>query len=450
MVGSESESLEFKKSTAQLREGVVSLSAMLNKHGKGTVLFGVNDDGEVTGQVIGKMTKADIVQEISNHLKPMPVVTVKEQTIEGKTIISLDAEGEDTPYSAYGRYYIRTDDSDIQMSSNQLWRFFEEKDRTYSKWEETDSGKGIAIVDEDVLIEYIRDANDTGRMDYVYRNPVEALSKLNLLCENGDLNNAGYYLFGADGPVLLREVIYPTDDRTTFTDLKQFRGNIIQCIREAVKYIQNNIHYNAEIVGTRRVQTPEIPSRALREIVINSFVHCRYQKGDSNEVAISKSSVKIYNPGPMIMDTDPQDFATGRIGSKIRNPLIATVLFKNALIDAFGTGFDRAFRACNESGVRYHYFNDEFGFTFIFARRKDAVTGATEAKRIYDIRPTSEFEKEIISEMAANPYTTIPELSNKLSKSTATVHRHIENLYALNKVRREGARKNGYWVILDD
>lgn len=54
MLSRESETVEFKKTTAQLKEGVISLCAMLNKHGEGTVYFGVKDDGSIAGQDVGK------------------------------------------------------------------------------------------------------------------------------------------------------------------------------------------------------------------------------------------------------------------------------------------------------------------------------------------------------------------------------------------------------------
>jgi ATP-dependent DNA helicase RecG len=56
----ESEILEFKKSTTQLKEAVISLCAMLKKHRKGIVYFGIKDDGSVCGQEIGKKTTSDI------------------------------------------------------------------------------------------------------------------------------------------------------------------------------------------------------------------------------------------------------------------------------------------------------------------------------------------------------------------------------------------------------
>ena len=37
----ESETIEFKKSTAELKGAVVSIVAMLNKHGRGEVHFGI-------------------------------------------------------------------------------------------------------------------------------------------------------------------------------------------------------------------------------------------------------------------------------------------------------------------------------------------------------------------------------------------------------------------------
>jgi len=56
----ENETTEFKKSTSELKEAVISLGAMLNKHCKGTVYFGIDDNGRILGQQIGKSTIKDI------------------------------------------------------------------------------------------------------------------------------------------------------------------------------------------------------------------------------------------------------------------------------------------------------------------------------------------------------------------------------------------------------
>ncbi len=435
----ESETVEFKKTTAQLKEGIISLCAMLNKHEHGVVYFGIKDDGSIADLTIGKKTTSDISHEIRNYLKPLPEVSISIITIDEKNIIKVVADGKDTPYSAYGKYYTRVDDADMFMDSKQLWTFFESKDKTYSKWEEEITPYGIEKVNEELLIQFIREANNIGRLNYLYRNSAEALSKLNLINNEGYLKNAGYYLFGNDGPVLLKEVIFPTDERESFSDLKQFRGNIIECINEGMKYIQNNIHYAAEIIGAKRIEHPEIPVQAIREIVINSFAHCKYQKGDYNEISITKSAIRIYNPGGILNDVSPVDFANGKIGSKIRNPLIATVLFKNGLIDAFGTGFDRTFKVCAENNVDYEYHNDEFGFTFKFKRRNLSYQNDTKNDMLKPV------DRQIIEIMTNNAYVTIPEISAAIGVSIPTVNRHIKDLVKADMIKRIGSRKAGYW-----
>lgn len=79
------------------------------------------------------------------------------------------------------------------------------------------------------------------------------------------------------------------------------------------------------------------------------------------------------------------------VGSKIRNILIASTLFKNGYIDAFGTGFDRTFTLCAKENIEYKYINDEFGFTFIFERKKDFLSRDKKEK------PINKVDQEIIS-----------------------------------------------------
>ena len=50
------------------------------------------------------------------------------------------------------------------------------------------------------------------------------------------------------------------------------------------------------------------------------------------------------------------------------NPKIVNVLFKTALIESFGTGFERTFKECKKAGVKYSYENTKSGFRFTFMR----------------------------------------------------------------------------------
>lgn len=183
-------------------------------------------------------------------------------------------------------------------------------------------------------------------MNYRYNDVEDALIKLDLM-NNDHLNNAGLYLFSNKKVLMLKLAIFATDNRLTFIDNKQFFGNIFECINEGIKYITNNIYYHAEIKGATRVETPEIPIEAIREIVVNSFVHMKVIPGDYNEIIITSTRVRVYNPGTIVMEKT-KDFAEGKIGSKNRNPLIALTLYKNKTIEAFGTGFKRVLNFVTE------------------------------------------------------------------------------------------------------
>ena len=361
-----------------------------------------------------------------------------EKSEEGKIIICICAEGDDTPYSAYGRYYIRLNDADVQMQSSTLQKFFEDKEDTYFKWEQRDSGFGSDDIDEGILLDCIRTANDNGRLDYVYRNASDALSRLGLLASNGNINNAGYCLFGKNRPLTIKEGSFPTDSRTEFGEIKEFSGNIIECMREALSYVLGKIEYKSSIVGVQREDVPEIPIRAIREIVVNSFAHCSYaRKGDFNQYTVFRSSVRIYNPGGIIKGIDPKEFASGKVGSKLRNPLISSVLYKFGFADTFGTGFDRVFGLCSSAGVKYDYYNDDFGFAFVFLRSNDKIND-----KINDV------DERMISAIAKDSDITIPRLAKEVGVSAPTVSRHLSLLVASGRVRRVGSRKTGRWKVV--
>src|SRR3990167_9205727 len=82
----ESEIVEFKSSTSELKEAIVSLSAMLNKHSKGAVYFGINDAGNVLGQQIGKSTLKDISKAISDWIEPKVYPDIQTKKIQGNVV----------------------------------------------------------------------------------------------------------------------------------------------------------------------------------------------------------------------------------------------------------------------------------------------------------------------------------------------------------------------------
>ena len=63
----ETETPELKKSTSELKEAIISIAAILNKHRKGEIYFGIKNDGSVVGQDIGEQTIQDVSKAASGH-----------------------------------------------------------------------------------------------------------------------------------------------------------------------------------------------------------------------------------------------------------------------------------------------------------------------------------------------------------------------------------------------
>ena len=113
-LGRESESIEFKRSTGEHREAMESIAAILNKHGRGTLYFGVTNDGEVIGQDVSDKTLRSISQEISSKIEPSIVAHIQALgSDDGKAYIRVDFEGSSAPYACNGRYRIRQADEDV-------------------------------------------------------------------------------------------------------------------------------------------------------------------------------------------------------------------------------------------------------------------------------------------------------------------------------------------------
>lgn len=442
----ETEELEFKKSVSELKEGVISLSSMLNKRGHGVLLFGVKNDGLVVGQQVGEMTTTNIANEIKNHLQPHinPKIDVIE--IEDKKVIKVEVEGVETPYSAYGRYFKRCDDQDLKMSNKELEECFLNKDITYSKWEKEITKYTADDVDENLLINYIDKANELNRMDYRYVSIEDALTRLGLM-EKGYLNNAGYYLFSNKKPIMVKFARFASDECITFIDNRQFFGNIFECIDESYKYIMSSINFNAAIKDFIRVEKCEIPLEALREIIVNSFAHMKVIPGDYNEIIITPSKVKIYNPGVIAFNKSPLDFANGTLGSKIRNPLIALTLYKNKTIEAFGTGFRRVFEICKKENVPYYYSIEGNGFAFYFERKNTSLIENDNRKSVRNNNLTASETKVLDLINEEKRIDSISKAASKLNLSNITIQRALSNLVSKELIVRNGSNKEGYWKL---
>ena len=436
-IGSENEYVEFKKSTSELKEGIQSIASMLNKHGKGTLYFGVKNNGEVVGQQIGESTLNQLSRDIAINIKPSFVYDVEEKyTPDGKLFIEVVFHGSKTPYSAFNKYFIRFHDEDRVMDNEMLREYYRQSNNDYSHWEKSCSYVSINDIDKDILDKYYNDCYQKGRINYKFENELKFLSRLGLMYDDRYLNNAGNVLFSKNSPVRLKLVTFASETRLTILDIEVFEGNIFECIDKSMNYISKGIMWKAEFNGSvHRKEIPEIPIEAIREIVVNAFSHGEYDSNTDFEIAIYKNRISIYSPGHFPKPYSPEEFATGYLEPIPMNDTITQVLYKNGTIEQMSTGFERTFELCEVKDVNYSYQETANGFRFEFYRGNNkSIT-------------FSKNETNVIECIKRNNEITVNEIAVECGISSRTIARIIVKLKSIGMLRRIGSDKDGYWEI---
>ena len=364
----ENETVEFKKSLAELKAGLISIVAILNKHGAGELWFGVSNDGCAVGLTATEKTLRNLSQSIAAHIEPKIFPSVTMEIIEKVTCVKVSFQGKNSPYYAYGRAYMRVADEDRQLSAKELENRILAKNRDSLRWDNEVCAVALDDLDEGKLKRFVK------RAELSWDTPANVLEKLSLI-QDGKLFNAAPLFFAKTLPMQLRCAVFATTNSATIIDRHDFNGDILELIEEAQKYILKNIHIGMRLDGLYRVDVPEISIEAMREAIINAFCHRDYYDPDYVHIAIFKDRVEIRNPGGLYGDMTIEKMLRGNV-SKRRNPLIADLLRRIHMVEAWGRGMRLILE--NAPDVKFREIADIFIADFdrpSFAKMVEEPTG---------------------------------------------------------------------------
>ena len=466
----ETETREFKKSLAELKQGLVSLAAMLNKHGQAELWFGIAPNGKAVGLDVNEKTLRDVSQAIAAHIEPAIYPHISRQVVDGKPCLKVEAEGWQSPYFAYGRAYIRVADEDKKLSASELQSLILERNRDALRWENEPSGLTLEQLAPEKISHFLTLAN------LPESAPASVLEKLDLLRQGTPVNAAK--LFFARAPVQLRCAVFATHTSSTIIDRHDFDGDILELIEEAEKYILKNIHIGMRLEGLRRVDVPEISLKAIRESLVNAFCHRDWRDPDFVQVAVFKDRLEIRSPGSLYGNLTFDEIRQGNV-SRRRNPKIAELLRRIHLVEAWGRGVPLILENAPDASFL------EIGGLFItrFARpsaaeaavEADARTGPntgterpatgpkTGLKTVPETSPKTGLERSdkpkesprkhqetLLRHLRQHPTASVPALMQATGLSTNGVKYHLSQLKRAGKLRRHGPTKGGYWEVIGE
>ena len=446
-LGKENEQLEFKKTTGEIKAAMDDICAILNKHGSGTLYFGVKPNGDVCGQEIGELTLDDVARTCKEAISPMIYPTIEEIEIEELKCIKVSFIGYERPYSSYGIYYKRVVDRSEKMTPEELKNTMASTDFS-SKWENNLTKFGLDAVDKIALQSFYEESISCGRLEPMIKyDERELLIGLGIF-ENELLTNAGYYLFSNKKPVVLKIATYLTDERINFSDIRRIEDNIYNLIRYANSYIKEKMNWRVELGSeTSRVEIPEIPLDALREIIVNSFAHANYRGETENEIAITPTQIEIYNPGEFPLNLNPEMFVKSKRKSHPRNKVILNTLYKCKDVEMFGSGFKKVFSSCEQNDIKFAYESNEDGFSFIFYRKNVPLNVPLNVSLNTKVRLLIN-DYKVLDVLKGNPNQTRENIAAKIGIDKRTVQRSLDRLVEAKYIMRIGSKKTGYWEVI--
>ena len=384
-LGSESEFVEFKKSTGEHKEALQAISAMLNKHGRGELYFGVKDDGEVIGQEISDATLRQVASWMSDKIEPTVFPTVERlETEKGLQYVRVEFSGLSAPYSADDRYFTRVGTSNKALSASELGAIVIRRERSRNPWDSLPSGRPVSDADEQAVREFVELGLHVGRVSGEFTDVPDALSRLGMVAPDGTLTNAAAVAFcEAPGAYPRMKLgLLAGNDKLDILDLRQEFLPLIPLLRRAELFVVSNIRRRFIFgePGMQRREVPEIPREAVRETIANALCHRDYETGTSVQVNVYMDFIEVVSPGPFPEGDSPDRHFEGS-GSDFRqrNPNIAQVLFRSGMIEQYGTGIPRIKRACDAADVTFSYRQDANSTVIRFERPGAQVTVAEDS-----------------------------------------------------------------------
>ena len=301
-LGSESETVEFKKSTGEHKEALQAVSAMLNKHGRGELYFGVKDDGEVIGQEVSDATLRQVTSWISDKIEPAVFPTVERlEAEEGLIYIHVEFSGLNAPYSADGRYFTRVGTSNKTLSAAELGTMIIKRDRAHSPWDSLPSGRPVADADEQAVRDFVELGLQAGRVSDEFTNASDVLTRLGMIAPDGTLTNAAAVAFckAPSAYPRMKLGLLAGNDKLDILDLRQEFLPLIPLLKRAELFVVSNIRRKFVFgePGMQRREVPEIPREAVREAIANALCHRDYATGTSVQVNVYMDFIEIVTPG---------------------------------------------------------------------------------------------------------------------------------------------------------
>ena len=309
----ETRTLEFKETVTNTF--LKTVSAFSNYDG-GTILFGVNDDGNMKGLPDVKQSCLDIENKINDSIFPQPNYTLEVQNND-QTIKLLVKSGLQKPYLYKSKAYKRNDTATIEVDTLEFSRLI--LDGKNIRFEE------LPCKEQELSFEVLHRKLEESIQIETFNQ--DTLKTLNLYDNVNGYNNAAGLLadknhFPGIDIVKFGENISIIQKRTTFEHI-----SILDAYEKSIPVFRDYYQYEV-IQGVDRKKMEKIPEVAFREAIANALIHRVWDVESQIRVLMFDDRIEVVSPGGLPSGITAEEYLSGKL-SVLRNRNLANVFYSD-------------------------------------------------------------------------------------------------------------------------
>lgn len=437
--------VELKRELTDLIKN--EIVAFLNTR-NGTIYVGVQDNGKIYEE-FQKVDKDEVDTKISNWLEvaiyPLPFGLVKHYFNEDGVLVIEVKEGKDKPYYLRSKgprpsgVYKRVGRSIRKANEDEILRMIMTS-RNYVYEDEVSDEQSLTF-------DYLKQAFKQKNIKLTKRNMIS----LGITNSNGEYTNLGHML-SDQSDVVVKVAEY--DKYRNFKIKKIFSGSLVKVFFDVKEQADrlNDVSATINIKTFMRDEIISYPEVALREMILNAFIHADYFIRSNIKVEFFPDHCRIMSPGG-VYNTTLEEIMNGT--QTYRNHKLVNVFYKLGLIENFGTGIPRTLDAyANETKKPEFEASDNFFYvTLPNLNYKEEETKEDESHKTLD-RSLSEMDLMILEVIAQNPGIKVSGIQEEMKKKGKDISLDIIRNSIKRKIYRyieyRGSKKTGGYYYISD
>lgn len=361
----ESSFVEFKQEANSPKETLQILAdavvCMANADG-GVIVLGVSDKEAGAAALVGvKMVDQNtIAKGVFDRTEPALTVQVSTHRRDGREFVEIVVPRGVALYSnTKGTATRRVNDRCVPFTPEQQRQVLVSRGQYDWSAQLTSS----TAVDAVAMAHFRSLLHRAGYEDLSARDDGSILSDMRLAGPDGSLTHAGVLVVGSSRSVaeLIPQHEYSYQFRPSpgseATARFRERSTLMGAIDQVLGAIESRADVSPlNISGGVQLRREDYPADAVRELVVNAFVHRDFELAGAIDIEHSPDALVIRNPGGLVYGVTPDNILSHP--STPRNQLLLETITTLRIAERTGQGVDRAYRVLLRSGKKPPTYTD--------------------------------------------------------------------------------------------